>query len=228
MRFFSYNSKFSQILIKIADACCLNMLWFICSLPIFTLGAATTALYNVTLSMVRDEESKIYHQFFRAFRDNFRQATQVWMILLGFGLLLAGDGYILYHLYRSTIGPIGMIVTIGLALIIAASIAYAIVLVYVFPLIASVQNTNWAMIKNSLLIGIHYLFCTILVLAIHFAMFFAVVAIFTPLILFGEGLCAVLSSYLLSNVIRVCSYDPNAPQEEEETDEEEDAEEEEA
>ena len=63
-------------------------------------------------------------------------------------------------------------------------------------------------LKNALLIGIHYLFCTILVFAIHFAMFFAVVAVFTPLIVFGEGLCALLSSYLLGKVIRACSYDP--------------------
>lgn len=50
-------------------------------------------------------------------------------------------------------------------------------------------------------------------------MFFAVVAVFTPLIIFGEGLCALLSSYLLSNVIRACSYDPN--KEEDDPDKEE-------
>ena len=96
------------------------------------------------------------------------------------------------------------------AFIIAAAVVYVIVLLYVFPLTASVSNTNFAMLKNSFLIGIRYLFCTIVVFAIHFAMFFVVVAFFTPLILFGEGLCALLSAYLLSNVIRLCSYDPDA------------------
>lgn len=60
------------------------------------------------------------------------------------------------------------------------------------------------MVKNSFLIGIRYLFCTILV----FAMFFAVVALYTPLIIFGEGLCALLSSYLLDRVISACSGEP--------------------
>ena len=41
-------------------------------------------------------------------------------------------------------------------------------------------------------------------------MFFAVVRIFTPLIVFGEGLCALISAYLMSNVLRACSYDPDA------------------
>ena len=208
MKFLSYESKFSQILLKICYSCYLNMLWLLCSLPIFTIGASTAALYDVTFKIVREDDTALTARFFKAFRENFRQATVLWLILLALGVLLAADGYILYHLYQSTSGGMSVVWTLMLALIIVAAIAYVIVLTYVFPLTASVKNTNWAMLKNAFLIGIHYLFCTILVFAIHFAMFFAVVAIFTPLIIFGEGLCALLSSYLLSNVIRACSYDP--------------------
>lgn len=208
MRLFSYDSKFSQIMLKLCYGCYLNFLWLVCSLPVFTAGAATAALYDVTLRIAREEEPPLTTRFFKAFLENFRQATTVWLILLGIGALLGADGYILYHLYKSTAGMVSVICTLGLALIIVAAIAYVIVLLYVFPLVASVKNTNFAMLKNALLIGIHYLFCTILVFAIHFAMFFAVVAVFTPLIVFGEGLCALLSSYLLGKVIRACSYDP--------------------
>ena len=208
MRLFSYDSKFSQIMLKLCYGCYLNLLWMVCSLPVFTAGAATAALYDVTLRLAREEAPPLTRQIFKAFRENFRQATILWLILLGIGALLGADGYILYHLYKSTAGMVSVICTLGLALIIVAAIAYVIVLIYVFPLVASVKNTNFAMLKNALLIGIHYLFCTILVFAIHFAMFFAVVAVFTPLIVFGEGLCALLSSYLLGKVIRACSYDP--------------------
>ena len=208
MRLFSYDSKFSQIMLKLCYGCYLNLLWLVCSLPVFTAGAATAALYDVTLRIAREEEPPLTTRFFKAFLEDFRQATTVWLILLGIGALLGADGYILYHLYKSTAGMVSVICTLGLALIIVAAIAYVIVLLYVFPLVASVKNTNFAMLKNALLIGIHYLFCTILVFAIHFAMFFAVVAVFTPLIVFGEGLCALLSSYLLGKVIRACSYDP--------------------
>ena len=195
-------------MLKLCYGCYLNLLWLVCSLPVFTAGAATAALYDVTLRIAREEEPPLTTRFFKAFLENFRQATTVWLILLGIGALLGADGYILYHLYKSTAGMVSVICTLGLALIIVAAIAYVIVLIYVFPLVASVKNTNFAMLKNALLIGIHYLFCTILVFSIHFAMFFAVVAVFTPLIVFGEGLCALLSSYLLGKVIRACSYDP--------------------
>lgn len=148
--------------------------------------------------------------FFRSFRENFRQSTVLWLILLAAGLFLAGDGYLVYRLRASSTGAAAVLWTLILALVIAAALAYAIVLLFVFPLVASVSNTNWAMLKNSFFIGTHYLFCTILVFAVHFAMFFAVVSIFTPLILLGEGLCALVSADLMSNVLRACSYDPDA------------------
>jgi uncharacterized membrane protein YesL len=93
-----------------------------------------------------------------------------------------------------------------------------IVLTQIFPLLASFSNTNLAMLKNSFLIGTHYLFATIMVFAVHFAMFFAVVALFTPLIVFGEGLCALISAWMLNHVLISFS---GAPEKEEEEQEEE-------
>lgn len=206
MKFFSYESKFSQVMLKICAACCLNTVWFVCCLPIFTVGASTAALFRVTLKLARDENPRIIVEFIKGFRDNFKQATVLWLIMLALGCVLGADGYIMYHLYQSFTGPLGIICTLGLALIIGASVVYVIVLMYLFPLVASVQNTNFNMLKNSLLIGIHFLFCTILMFAIYFAMFFAVVAVFTPLIIFGFGVCALLCSYLLSPVLYRVSY----------------------
>ena len=208
MKFFSYESKFSQLLLKLSYACYLNLLWFLCSIPIFTMGAATTALYYSCLKLIRGEESYAGRMFFRSFKENFRQATQLWLILLGVGLFLGADGYILYHLRQSSTGTLAVIWTVILAVVIAAAVLYVIVLEYVFPLLASVSNTNRAMLKNSFLIGTHYLFATILVFAVHFAMFFVVVAWFTPLIVFGEGLCAMISAWLLNSILISVSGSP--------------------
>ena len=214
MKFFSYESKFSQLLLKLCYACYLNLLWFVCSLPIVTIGASTTALYYCCLKIVRDQDNHIGAMFFRAFRNNFKQATVLWLILLGAGLFLAGDGYILYHLRQNTEGTLAVLWTLILAVVIAAAVVYVIVLEYVFPLLASVSNSNRAMLKNSFLIGTHYLFATILVFAVHFAMFFVVVAWFTPLIVFGEGLCALISAWLLNSILIACSGTPEGREEE--------------
>jgi len=208
MNIFSYDSKFSQLFVKLSYACWLNMMWMICSLPIITIGASTTALYSVTLKIADETESNITRQFIHAFRSNFKQSTRLWILLLIAGLLIGGDFYVVMHMRSMSSGSLAIMWTLNLALLIAVSIIYVVVLIYIFPLIARFENTDQAMLKNSLLIGIHYLFCTIVVAAIHFVMFYAVVAVFTPLILFGEGLCALLSSYMLINVFRVISYRP--------------------
>ena len=224
MKFFSYESKFSQLLLKLCYACYLNLLWFVCSIPIFTIGASTTALYYASLKLVRGEENHIGRQFFHSFKENFKQATVLWLILLGIGLFLGADGYIVYHLRASSTGTVAVLWTLIMALLIAAGVVYVIVLTQIFPLLASFSNTNLAMLKNSFLIGTHYLFATIMVFAVHFAMFFAVVALFTPLIVFGEGLCALISAWLLNHVLIAVAGTPEEAGEKENAEESEEEE----
>lgn len=205
MRIFSYDSKFSQVLLRISQSCWLNLLWLICSLPIFTIGASTTALYSITLKMADQTDSEHTKSFFNAFKANFAQSTRLWLILLAAGGILGLDTYIVVNMRANSAGIPAVLWTLNLALLIAVGIVYTIVLLYVFPLTARFENNDIAMLKNSLLIGIRYLFCTIVVFAIHFAMFFVVVAVFTPFLIFGEGLVALLSSYFLINVFRLIS-----------------------
>jgi uncharacterized membrane protein YesL len=102
--------------------------------------------------------------------------------------------------------------TLLLAVIFACAILYAIVLAHIFPLLSIASNTTANMFKNAFLIGTHYLFVTILIFFIHYAMFFLVVNVFTPLIIFGEGLCALISAHILLKILRPLLYDPNAPE----------------
>ena len=219
MKFFSYDSKFSQIMLKFCYACWLNLLWALCSIPIVTVGASTTALYYVMLKLARGEEGNVTTMFFRSFKENFKQATVLWLILFAFGLFLGADGYVLAHLRKSTAGPLPVVFTLLLAVVIVAAVLYTIVLIYVFPLVASVKNTNMAMLKNSFLVGTRYLFVTILVFAIHFVIFFITVRFFTPLLIAGEGLCALLSSLLLWRVMDAVSYNPDAAPEDDDAEE---------
>lgn len=215
MAIFSYESKFSQIVLRITYGCYLNLLWFLTSIPIITIGPSTTALYSVAFKVSRGEEGRIGHQFFAAFKSNFKQATTLWLILLVLGIVLGVDVYVLTRLRLAYTGALAVFWTLLLAIVIAACIVYTVELMYVFPLVAKVENTNAAMLKNSLLIGTHYLNCTIVVFAIHFAMFFVAVRLFTPILVFGEGLCAVASSYLLDPLLTALATKPTPVEEEE-------------
>ena len=203
MAVFSPESKFSKIMMRLAWGCYLNLLWFICSLPIVTMGAATTALYYVTLKIAEEREGDITQQFFGAFRSNFKQATQLWLIVLALGIVLGIDIYTLRHLMAATTGALAVALTICLALVIVACVGLAIEVTYLFPLVARVENTNRAMLKNALLIGLRYLSCTICCLTIHALMAIVIIRFFTPAFALGEGVCALLSSYLMAPVLRL-------------------------
>lgn len=185
-----------QFITKIVYSAWLNILWMLCCLPIVTVGASTTALFYVTLKIAKNEEGNITRAFFRSFRENFRQATLVWLILLGAGVILGIDGYIFYHMRFDSV-----LWTFGTAIFMVVLAAYAIILMYIFPLMARFDNTLWAMLKNSLMIGMRFLLCTVLMALVYFIMALVVIRIFTPAVIFGEGLCALLCSYLLSNIL---------------------------
>lgn len=184
---------------KITYSAYLNILWLICCLPIVTIGASTTALFYVTLKIAKNEEGNITRAFFHSFKQNFKQGTLIWLILLAVGIMLGVDGYVLYHMRFSNV-----FWTIVTAIFLVAVVAYAIIMMYIFPLLARFQNTTLAMFKNAIMIGMRFLFCTALMAVIYFAMALVVIRFFTPAIIFGEGLCALLCSYPLSNILLLC------------------------
>ncbi len=193
------DAPLMRLITKITTSVYLNILWFICCIPIVTIGASTTALFYVSQKMVRDEEGRITAAFFRSFKENFKQATIIWMILLVLGIVLGIDGYVLYHMrFQNAFW------TVLTAVFIVAAIAYGIVLMYIFPLLAHFHNTTRAMFLNAIMIGMRFLLCTVLMALIYAVMIFVVVAVFTPIIIFGEGLCALLCSFLLSNILTQC------------------------
>ena len=196
---FNLDGPVLQFINKIVYSVYLNIFWFICCIPVVTIGASTTALFYVTLKMSKNEEGNLTKAFFHSFRENLKQATIIWLILLFLGIVLGIDGYILYHLRFENI-----FWTLCTAVFLVTGAAYAIVLMYIFPLLARFDNTVGAMFKNALFIGLRFLFCTVLMAVIYFAMLLVVIRIFTPAVIFGEGLCALLCSHLLSNILALC------------------------
>lgn len=197
---FSPEGKLYRFCAKIAASLYLNLLWTVCSLPIFTIGAATTALYRVCQELAQREDPSIAQSYFRSFRRNIRQATGIWLILLALGVIMAVDGYILWHL-RSQ----GVLWTVLLAILFVALAAYAVVSLWVFPLLAAFDNTTFAMLRNALMIGMRFLLCTAAMAAVYFAMAVVIIRFFTPAILLGIGSCAMICTWLNNNILKQCA-----------------------
>lgn len=143
---FSPDSKFMEIFGRITDLVLLNLLFMITCLPIFTIGAATTALYTMCFQLMREEYSGIIKTYFKAFRDNFKQATLLWMLLV----LIIGPGlYYFYVLFSldSLLRYLGFLfVILGLLSAMTAS--------YVFPWISQFENNTAQALRNALILSV--------------------------------------------------------------------------
>ncbi|MBR0162606.1 MAG: YesL family protein [Oscillospiraceae bacterium] len=87
------KSRISEVLSALIDLLFAGILWLVCSLPIITLGAASTALYYAVVKCVRHNRGRLSSTFFSSFRQNFRQATLVWLLFLLYLLIGAADTY---------------------------------------------------------------------------------------------------------------------------------------
>ena len=90
---FNLDNPIWRFMGKLVDVFILTLLWAVCCIPIITIGPASTAVYYVTLKLVRDEESYTVRSFFKSFKENFKQGSVIGIIMT---LLLV---FFLYDIY---------------------------------------------------------------------------------------------------------------------------------
>ena len=189
---FNLDSPLMQWLGKLADLMWLNILAMICCIPIVPTGASLTALHYMALKIVRGEECYITKGFFKSFKQNFKQATVIWLLILLFVLILVGDVYIMlnsgleFHIVLK-----GIIIAIGIIMLFAA--------VYVFPVLAKFDNTIKNTIKNAFIMSLLQFPKTILMIimwVVPVVLAVLIPQIFPICFLFGFSLPAFVSALL--------------------------------
>lgn len=217
-RLFNLDSPIVRALNTIADLCWLNILTLICSLPIVTAGASFTAMHYVMLKLVRNEEGYVTKSFFKSFKENFRQATCIWLVVLLFVLFFLGDCYIFLSV------PEGMSKVLMVILCAFGLFLYMIIL-YVFPILSHFTNSVFGTLKNSFLVGIMAFPKTLMMMLLYIAPYLMVYQYprtLPLLIMFGITIPAYASAFMYSGTFK--KLEPKAI--EAETAEEEIAEEE--
>lgn len=144
---FNLDSPVMRFLSRMADLIILNLMFLVCCIPIVTIGTSFTALYSVTLKMVKNEESYIFKGFIKAFKENFKQSTIMWLIMLAIGILLYVDFRAAAYLSKELEKIFRMILVMFTSF-------YTIILLYLFPYLARFENTIKNSFKNAFLISI--------------------------------------------------------------------------
>ena len=88
---FNYDNKVFDVLNKAVDWVFVSTLWFLFSLPVFTIGASTTALFETVHKVIRKGKGYVWRTFWTTFKTNFKKTTKIWMIQLVVMILLFAD-----------------------------------------------------------------------------------------------------------------------------------------
>lgn len=145
--FFDPNGAFARGMERVWSLIVLNVLWLVCSLPVVTMGASCAALYQVLGKIIAGEDSHVARQFFRAWGENWKKATPVWLILLAVAALCGFDLY-MARLNDSFLWELLAVFALQLA---------AMVMTFAFPLMARYENTWRNHLKNAMLVAVGHL-----------------------------------------------------------------------
>ena len=170
---FSPDNPVINTLNSVVDTLVLGFLWLLCSIPIITIGASTTALCYAYNKAVCEKESYAIKAFFDSFKLNFKQATMLWIIIATIFAICVLN----YCVARTMVEQIKFMNVP----IIVASVIFIVVLMwamYVFPYLARFENSTKTIMKNCVLIMIADFKWTIVLTVL-----FAIAALLFPLIL---------------------------------------------
>ena len=160
MRLFSYDSPIIRALSQIFDLIVLNLLFLVCSLPVVTAGASLTAMLRVVQSMVYQTDSGVIRPFFRAFRENFKAVTPIWLLFVLIAVSLVCDAMLV-----NMLGGAQWWYTV---IMIVAAVVLSMK-VYLFPMLARYENTLGKQLKNALILAIAHLPSTAVMLILELA-----------------------------------------------------------
>ena len=117
----SIDNPVMRFVIKLFDCMVLSVLWLVFSLPIITMGAASTALYSAVYNRIVKDKSYLWRSFWTSFRDNFKRSTLAWLPMLAMILFLAYDVLALRVMIRSG-HPMGRLFGLIVALLCVSAV----------------------------------------------------------------------------------------------------------
>lgn len=200
---FDVNGKLWDFMSRATNLILLNLLFILFSLPVITIGASKSALYDLARKVAKGEEESILRSFVERFVMEFKQSTSMWLLYL-IGMILVGVN--MSALLQSNVTwftTILMTVSSLILFIVNGTFNYAIVLNVHFT------NTIKNNIKNGCALTIARLPQTIMILILEWMpiilLFFFTnyfLYILTFYFVIGFAISMYASSYLYDQVIR--------------------------
>ena len=192
--FFSVDSEFHRWASLITDIVLVCLLWIVFSLPLITMGAATTAAYYVCTKKVSGRDGYIFQGFFKSFKENFVKSTIAFLISAGVITLLIINMALLDG---------DVVQFAGITLLVQYFIFLQVVFVtmYVFAVISRFEMGIFRAVKVSFLLANRHILFTLVHLVLLGVLFVGAVN-FPLLFIFIGGVYIYGSSFLLVRIFR--------------------------
>lgn len=182
----------------------LNILTALFCIPVITAGASVAAMHYVIMEMFENRGDGAAREFWKRFKENLRNATPVWLILLAAAIFIYVDCRIIMGGQMGL--PRAMLVPLYIGAFIEASIA-----VYAFPLTARFVYSTGATFKNSAILAVANFPRTVLMVLYHVIMpylLFNVSRLLPLFFLVGISLPAYFSALQYMPIIRKMIGEP--------------------
>ena len=89
--FFNRDNAYNRFMTRAFDLCLLNGMFFLTSLPLFTMGASLTAVYRVMFAMADNRGGGVVGMYWSEFKANFKKSTLLFLLPAFAFLLLVFD-----------------------------------------------------------------------------------------------------------------------------------------
>ena len=190
------DNKFIAGLGKAVDSILLSIIWLVFCIPIFTIGASTTAFYYTVHKSLHHGRSYIWRSFWSSFKDNFKQSTLMWLIMMVVYVVLALDRSIMLAELENG-GALGVLYYMFIVMTALAVIWN----IYIFAYTARFENTKKAIMKNAAIFAFANPGWSILILAL---LIVAVVAVMLmpPLVFIVPSVLFLMYDVILERIFR--------------------------
>lgn len=121
---FGFGGSFVEVMSNIFDVLVAGLLWILCSIPIITCGAASSALYHTIVRCVRESKGYIVRTFFKAFKGNLKPSLLPWTILLALTILMSFNVMTMYEYGEGNIALFLMILYLIVLLVLVPTLVY--------------------------------------------------------------------------------------------------------
>lgn len=156
----------------------LNMLYFICCLPIITIGPATAGFTYVLRNYARDSHSFLWSDFFDAVRKNWKQSFIV--SLIQFFMLIC----LIFGI--SQFDPSNTFFMIYFVVAVFVNVFFTMMMFYVYPMLVTFKFNLKQLFKNAFIfanIGLKTNIITLFLSALLIVSYIILIGLFSPLII---------------------------------------------